>query len=471
VNLYEAFASGRERGTERRAKRTLAEYMPAAIGGDQQALQSIYSVDPEAGYKVQGMARQQREQDFSDLARAADLYAKTGDPQTYAYLQQNAARLGPQFAGLPASITTPEDKEGSMKWAQALSETFGGVGGKASGVQSTYIDAQGNRVAIMRDGSTQVVGRAAPTTQVIEGEGGFYTVDKLTGRASPVVMGGQQQPAMPQQPQGLQFVGRDGKPVSIDPSLPPEVRQSIMQDEGAWANAPQGATAQLPPSVAQAPAQQLKPATAQLTPYQREQLRLQQEEVELKRQEASRPDAEGETRLRKEYNDLLTPHRTVLDQYGKLKAAASTPSAANDLAMIFSFMKMLDPGSVVREQEFANAQNAAGVPDRVRNLYNNLLNGERLNPNQRAEFLQAAGGIATESQQQIDTIGQQYGGIATEYGYDPNRIIGLGSGSRAAPPAGQQRYQQRPVPGARPATNAPRQQAPRGGNDDPLGIL
>ena len=29
----------------------------------------------------------------------------------------------------------------------------------ASGVQSTYVDDQGNRIAIMRDGSTQVLGR------------------------------------------------------------------------------------------------------------------------------------------------------------------------------------------------------------------------------------------------------------------------------------------------------------------------
>jgi len=39
---------------------------------------------------------------------------------------------------------------------------------------------------------------------------------------------------------------------------------------------------------------------------------------------------------------------------------------------------MLDPGSVVRESEFATAQNAAGVPDQVRNMYNKVLSGTRL---------------------------------------------------------------------------------------------
>ena len=56
-------------------------------------------------------------------------------------------------------------------------------------------------------------------------------------------------------------------------------------------------------------------------------------------------------------------------------------------------MKALDPTSVVREGEFANAQNSAGVPDRIRNYYNQLQRATRLNPEQRAEFLGVAQGI------------------------------------------------------------------------------
>ena len=56
-------------------------------------------------------------------------------------------------------------------------------------------------------------------------------------------------------------------------------------------------------------------------------------------------------------------------------------------------MKMLDPGSVVREGEFANAQNSAGVPDRIRSRYNNVLSGERLAENTRQDFIQTAQGL------------------------------------------------------------------------------
>ena len=65
-------------------------------------------------------------------------------------------------------------------------------------------------------------------------------------------------------------------------------------------------------------------------------------------------------------------------------------TAMGDLGLIFSYMKTLDPGSVVREGEQASAQNAAGVPERIRNYYNQLIAGERLSPEQRADMANTA---------------------------------------------------------------------------------
>ncbi len=79
--------------------------------------------------------------------------------------------------------------------------------------------------------------------------------------------------------------------------------------------------------------------------------------------------------------------------YNTILASAKDASPAGDLALIFSYMKMLDPGSTVREGEFANAQNAASVPDQIRNWYNRVRTGERLNPNQRKDFVGRAKGI------------------------------------------------------------------------------
>ena len=38
------------------------------------------------------------------------------------------------------------------------------------------------------------------------------------------------------------------------------------------------------------------------------------------------------------------------------------PDAAGDMALIFSYMKMLDPNSTVREGEYATAQDAGSIP-------------------------------------------------------------------------------------------------------------
>ena len=72
--------------------------------------------------------------------------------------------------------------------------------------------------------------------------------------------------------------------------------------------------------------------------------------------------------------DATMIHRTAQD-IDKLKNIGGGPAS---ISIVYKFMKSLDPTSVVREGEFATAENAAGVPDTVANIYNKLINGERL---------------------------------------------------------------------------------------------
>ena len=110
--------------------------------------------------------------------------------------------------------------------------------------------------------------------------------------------------------------------------------------------------------------------------------------------DTSRMEAEGQSgpdygEINELYNSAegaLGDFRDIEDAYARVQASISQPSAAGDLALIFNFMKMLDPGSTVREGEFATAQNAAGVPDRARAAYNNIVNGQRMTPEQRSDF-------------------------------------------------------------------------------------
>lgn len=137
--------------------------------------------------------------------------------------------------------------------------------------------------------------------------------------------------------------------------------------------------------------------------------------------------ANVEEGLRKEYAGLAKPYFEVRDAYTRVESSAKDPSAAGDLALIFNYMKMLDPGSVVREGEFATAQNAAGVPDQVRNMFNRILSGERMNPDQRTDFVSRARQLYQGQERQYQGIQRQYRGISERVGADPrNTIIDFG---------------------------------------------
>lgn len=139
--------------------------------------------------------------------------------------------------------------------------------------------------------------------------------------------------------------------------------------------------------------------------------------------------------LRGEYTQLTKDFRTIRDSYSRVKAAAQDPSAAGDLSLIFAYMKMLDPNSTVREGEFANAQNAAGVPDQIMNLYNRAASGERLNPRQRADFLNQANKQYQQSESQRKKTEASYRALAKRAGVDPDLVIfGMGEEDAAVQP-------------------------------------
>ena len=95
-------------------------------------------------------------------------------------------------------------------------------------------------------------------------------------------------------------------------------------------------------------------------------------------------DRSAALKFQDDYARDSKPYLTMREAYQRVKSAK--PDAAGDLSLIFAYMKILDPNSVVREQEFANAQNAAGVPARIRNQYNKVMEGTRLAPEQRQQF-------------------------------------------------------------------------------------
>lgn len=141
--------------------------------------------------------------------------------------------------------------------------------------------------------------------------------------------------------------------------------------------------------------------------------------------QAQYKDLSAVATIRSQYNaePVVKSAQDMAQSIGRIREAGKNPSAAGDLALIFSYMKMLDPGSTVREGEFANAQNAAGVSDQIRNAYNKAANGERLNDRQRLDFIRQAERQAQSQHRLLLNVANRYGDIAKRAGLNPKDVV------------------------------------------------
>lgn len=156
----------------------------------------------------------------------------------------------------------------------------------------------------------------------------------------------------------------------------------------------------------------------------------------------ARGDRTAQSTLRREFNSRpeVKEFREVDNSYRTIQNFVQRPSAAGDISLIFAFMKVLDPTSTVREGEFATASNAGGIPESVRNMANRALNGQRLQPRQRQDFLTQAGAIRQSRQSRYNEVVGEYRYEAEQQGFDPNRIVG-GNGGTGASGGNQRRPQ------------------------------
>jgi hypothetical protein len=137
--------------------------------------------------------------------------------------------------------------------------------------------------------------------------------------------------------------------------------------------------------------------------------------------------------LRKEFTSQTSQYRSIADAYQKIEKAAASPSPANDISLVYGFMRINDPTSTVREGEYATAQNAAGVPTQIRNLYNKILSGTRLDDVQRQDFRNSAYGMVESQMPGIKSLMDRYSGIARRSGLSPEDVVYDPFGSIAAP--------------------------------------
>lgn len=169
---------------------------------------------------------------------------------------------------------------------------------------------------------------------------------------------------------------------------------------------------------------------------------------------SKRDSAQIASQLRGEYTRQTNDFAERQGAYGRVLEAhkrASDPTNAApgvaDIGLIFGLMKMEDPESTVREGEAATVQNSGGVPAWLRNQYNALLQGSKLDQTVRDEILGRSKDVFTFSKIQYAQTQDTYRALAGAYSIDPNLVVtprakgeewkppGVATGAVGAPPA------------------------------------
>lgn len=120
-------------------------------------------------------------------------------------------------------------------------------------------------------------------------------------------------------------------------------------------------------------------------------------------------DSDLSSELRKEFNSNadVKYFADMTQSFNRLVNSVG-PDPASDMALIFNYMKMLDPGSTVREGEYATARQTTGLPGRVTNLYNYVVEGNQLNAEQRRAFFEKGKSIYEGAVSDYNVLRDQY---------------------------------------------------------------
>jgi hypothetical protein len=121
--------------------------------------------------------------------------------------------------------------------------------------------------------------------------------------------------------------------------------------------------------------------------------------------------------------DPIKTYNVVHSAYQKARASADLGTSAGDMSLIYAFMKMNDPTSVVREGEFATAANTGGIDDKIINIYNRVRDGQMLTPDQRQQFIQAAQAQYDQAVKNVNDVNSRYQQFSKDYNVNPDRFM------------------------------------------------
>jgi len=141
---------------------------------------------------------------------------------------------------------------------------------------------------------------------------------------------------------------------------------------------------------------------------------------------------EYEEKIRKEYQGRTKVYGEVQTIFSNIQASAQAKTGPGDIALITGFMKMLDPGSVVRETEFATARDTAGLFESLKNDAQKLESGQlfALNSTQRQQYVNLAQQYLNAAKKKADQDKKDLRVVVDNYKLNPENVFGAERGGR-----------------------------------------
>ena len=137
--------------------------------------------------------------------------------------------------------------------------------------------------------------------------------------------------------------------------------------------------------------------------------------------------------LRTEYNNRVGDVTAGRVNFQKMEESAKIQEGLGDVALITSFIKMLDPGSTVRESEFAVARDTGGLLTSLENLLTKAKGGQFLTNPQRTTFVNLAKQYLAAAEKDGAKTRKSMEGIVARLGLNPADVFTDGQDSSVLP--------------------------------------
>ena len=206
TSFMDSIYAGKDRfvqDQERKRQETTRKLFGDALQNKPDALTQLYGVDPATALKAKEQTQTMQKESAQLAWQAASAMHNAAPEQkatTYASIHAEMKKhpeLGAWVSQLPDQYD-PATVDPIVQGIIAQTGIYRDPHASQNGIQSTFINDRGERVGILRNGQTQVLGMNAPNNQIVEGDGGFFGVDKTTLGAAPVQLGGAPAPMAPQ---------------------------------------------------------------------------------------------------------------------------------------------------------------------------------------------------------------------------------------------------------------------------------